>query len=97
MNLEASHQLPATNEVQANVSARGNSYWQVPEPQVTAVDRAVQATAVAHKVVTHKIAIMSAVVLAIAALSFGAYSQVVQMQKKAKQAEIERTSRVVVL
>lgn len=95
MNLEASHQLPITD--QANVSASGNSYWQAQEPQVTVLDRAAQAATVTHKVVTHKFVIISVVVLAASVLSLGIYSQIAHMQKKAKQAEIERTSRVVVL
>lgn len=95
MNLEASHQHQNVENV--NVSASGNAYWQPAEPTVTVTERAAQATVVAQNVVTHKIVIATVALAVAVTISAVVVAHVGNLRERAHQAEIQRTSRVVVL
>lgn len=96
MNLENTTNLLTHNDKVA-VSASGNSYWQVTEPQVTATERVAQVAVVTHKTLTHRTVIIAAVILATLAVSLASYVQISNFREKAYHAKLQRESRLVVL
>ena len=96
MNLEQSSNLLSTSN-QATVSAGGFSYWQQTELPITVSQRLAQTVFMARRVATHKFTLVIVAVAAITAVILVSYAQVSDLRQKAHQAEIRRTSRIVVL